>query len=147
MYPKLADEDLHIFIIDAKNLKNSIKLLESIMKSRTRVNREHWLIDIGALGSIENGELMLQSLQMDIDDDIYLYMFENPEKAHIWEIYKRDPTQEMIVFKMGTWSMQKGLNMSHLEKWHRRGNLNVKHKICITFFALKHKNIFKEKHA
>ena len=49
----LAEEDMHIFIIDPNNLKYSIKLLEYKMRMRRRTNKEYWLVDISALGTIQ----------------------------------------------------------------------------------------------
>ena len=73
----LAEEDMHIFIIDPNNLKYSIKLLEYKMRMRRRTNKEYWLVDISALESIDNAELMLTILPLDIDDDVFLFMFSN----------------------------------------------------------------------
>ena len=100
-------------------------MFEHKMRKRLRTNKEFWLIDISTLENIDNAELMLNSLQLDIDDDIFLYMFVNEDLANIWEIYKLVPQQDLIVRQLGIWTRQMGMDMTTLEKWQRRGDLTV----------------------
>ena len=67
----IAEEDLHIYLIDSENLTNSKMILEVMMRNRSRKNKEFWFIDISAFQTITNAELMLNSLPLDIDDDIF----------------------------------------------------------------------------
>ena len=121
----LKEEDMHIFIIDSNNLKKSIQFFEHKLKKRTRISKEFWFVDISALGSIDNAELMLNNLPLDIDDDIFLYMFSNNDMAKIWEVYKLVPEKDLVVRELGMWTRQIGLDMTTLEKWQRRGDLKV----------------------
>ena len=121
----LAEEDMHIFIIDSKNLKKSIQFFEHKLRKRTRISKEFWFVDISALGSIDNAELMLNNLPLDIDDDIFLFMFSKNDMAKIWEVYKLVPEKDLVVRELGMWTRQIGLDMTTLEKWQRRGDLKV----------------------
>ena len=121
----LAKEDLHISIMDSNNLKQSIKLLAQQMSERLRTNEEFWLIDISALQSIENARQMLNNLHLDIDDDIFLFMFKDNDLAYVWEIYKLVPRQNLIIRELGEWTHEIGMDMTSLGKWKRRGDLSV----------------------
>ena len=122
----LVDEDLHIYIIDYSNIDESIQSLLLKMKNRSRTNKESWLVDILALESIENVKSRLNNLPLDIDDDIFLFMFNNKDFVNIWEIYKLTPKKDLIVNNLGMWTKEKGLNLTALEKWQRRGDLSVR---------------------
>ena len=125
----LNEEDLHYFIIDPDNVKESIKLLEKNIKRRTRINKEFWLIDISALESIENAEFSLVNLYSDLDDDFFLFMPFNRDAIKIWEAYKIDPTTDLILREIGFWDKASGFVMFGLDKWKRRGNLRVSHSV------------------
>ena len=124
----MAKEDLHIYIVDSDNLKQSIKLLDNKMKKRTRKDKEFWFIDISALHNIDNASSMmnmLDNLPLDVDDDIFLFMFIENNSARIWEMYKFAPEKDLIVKDFGNWAGETGLKLTNLEKWQRRGDLTV----------------------
>ena len=121
----LIDEDLHIYIIDTDNTNESIQSLLLQMKNRLRTNKETWFIDISAFENIENSKSRLNTLPLDIDDDIFLFMFKGKGFVNIWEIYKMTPEKDLIVNNLGKWTKEKGLNFTALEKWQRRGDLSV----------------------
>ena len=100
-------------------------ILEGIMRNRSRKNKEFWFIDISAFETITNAELMLNSLPLDIDDDIFLFMIMKNDTARIWEIYKLLPGKDLIVRDIGEWTKDFGLNLTTKEKWQRRSNLLV----------------------
>ena len=100
-------------------------ILEVMMLKRSRKNKEFWFIDISAFQTITNAELMLNSLPLDIDDDIFLYMIMKNDTARIWEIYKLLPGKDLIVRDIGEWTKDFGLNLTTKEKWQRRSNLMV----------------------
>ena len=68
---------------------------------------------------------MLNSLPLDIDDDIFLFMIMKNDTARIWEIYKLLPGKDLIVRDIGEWTKDFGLNLTTKEKWQRRSNLLV----------------------
>ena len=53
-------------------------------------------------------------------------MFNNKDFVNIWEIYKLTPEKDLIVNNLGMWTKEKGLNLTALEKWQRRGDLSVR---------------------
>ena len=121
----VADEDLQVFIIDNIDTKKSIQMLMYQIHRRSRSNKEFWLIDLGALGSLDNAELMLSSLRLDLDDDILAFLFTKDDMAYLWEIYKLSPEKYLMVKELGTWKRDKGFDLTSLDKWKRRGNLMV----------------------
>ena len=124
----MAEEDLHIFVVDSNSLQQSIEYLDNKMKERTRKDKGFWFIDISALQNIDNASLMmnmLDTLPLDVDDDIFLFMFIENNSARIWEMYKLAPEKDLIVNDFGNWTEEIGLKLTNLEKWQRRGDLSV----------------------
>ena len=95
------------------------------MKERTWREKEFWLIDISAFQNIDNASLMLNTLPLDVDEDIFLYMFIENDTASIWEMYKLAPEKDVIIRDFGSWTKEIGLKLTKLEKWQRRGDLYV----------------------
>ena len=98
------------------------------MKERTRKDKEFWFIDISALQNIDNASSMmnmLDTLPLDVDDDIFLFMFIENNSARIWEMYKLAPEKDLILKDFGNWTEEIGLKLTNLEKWQRRGDLSV----------------------
>ena len=113
-------------MIDSSRVNQSIEILEDEMKRRTRKDKEVWYIDISSLETILNAQSMLQGLPLDIDDDIFLFMFIDGESAKIWETYRLAPETDIIIRDFGRWTREMGLKLTTLEKWQRRGDLSVR---------------------
>ena len=98
-----------------------------MIKARTKTIYDYWLIDITALDSIDDGQLLLNNLNLDLDDDIFIVKFDEVDEkiCHIWEIYKINSNQPLIVNNLGTWSENDGFNMTSLQKYERRNDLMV----------------------
>ena len=95
------------------------------MKERTRRDKEVWFIDISVFQKIEIASSMLDKLSLDIDDDMFLFMFIENDSARIWEMYKLAPEKDLIIKEFGGWTREIGLKLTNLEKWQRRGDLSV----------------------
>jgi hypothetical protein len=107
-------------------LRSSLNLLSSMIGQRTRTSQEFWLIDISALDSIENAEILFENFNLRINDDIFVVKFdEDFMSADVWEIYKISMDQPIINNYLGAWSENDGLNMTTLEKYQRRSDLMV----------------------
>ena len=113
-------------MIDSSRVNQSIEILENEMKRRTRKDKEVWYIDISSLETISNAHSMLQGLPLDIDDDIFLFMFIDGESAKIWETYRLAPETDIIIKDFGIWTREMGLKLTTLKKWQRRGDLSVR---------------------
>ena len=124
-YGLLSKEDLNLYIIDSDGIQQSMKCLENKMKERTRTDKEVWFIDISAFQNIVNASSMLNTLSLDVDDDMFLFMFIQGDYAKIWEMYKLAPERKLIVKEFGNWRREIGLELTNLEKWQRRGDLSV----------------------
>ena len=121
----VAKEDIHIYILDSDNVIESIICLENKMKERTRRDKEFWFVDISALQNVANASSMLSTLTLDVDDDMFLFMFIEKDFARIWEMYKLAPEKELIIKDFGKWTREIGLKLPNMEKSHRRGDLSV----------------------
>ena len=93
---------------------------------RTRNDKEVWYIDISSLQNISNAQSMLNGLPLDIDEDIFLFMFINGDSAKVWEIYRLAQEKDIVIKDFGRWTMEMGLELTTLEKWQRRGDLSVR---------------------
>ena len=128
----LADENLHIYIIDSKYPRQSIKTLAQEMEKRTRKDKDCWFIDISALKTMEDTKLMLNNLPLDIDDDIFTFKFVAITLVDIWEIYKIATHDDLIIKKFGVWKTKTGLFSTLFSKWQRRKDLAVSFARIIT---------------
>ena len=97
----MAKEDIHIYILDSDNVTESITCLENKIKERTRRDKEFWFVDISALQNVANASSMLSTLTLDVDDDMFLFMFIEKDFARIWEMYKLAPEKELIIKDFG----------------------------------------------
>ena len=113
-------------MIDASRVNQSIEILENEMKRRTRKDKEVWYIDISSLETILNAQSRLQGLPLDIDEDIFLFMFIDGESAKIWETYRLAPETDIIIRDFGRWTRETGLKLTTLKKWQRRGDFSVR---------------------
>ena len=95
------------------------------MKERTRRDKEYWFIDISAFQNVANASSMLNTLPLDIDDDMFLFIFIEDDSARIWEIYKLAPEKDIIIKDFGSWVQEIGLKSTNLGKWQRRRDLSV----------------------
>ena len=107
-------------------MNQSIEILENEMKRRTRKDKEVWFIDISSLETISNAQLMLNGLSLDIDDDIFLFMFIDGDSAKIWETYRLAQEKDIVIKDFGRWTRDTGLKLTTLEKWQRRGDFSVR---------------------
>ena len=114
-----------MYILDSDNVIESITCLENRMKERTRKDKEFWFVDISALQNVANASSMLSNLTLDVDDDMFLFLFIEKDFARIWEMYKLAPEKELIVKDFGKWTREIGLKLPDMEKSHRRGDLSV----------------------
>ena len=138
----LSKEDLHLYIIDSNNVNQSITCLGNKMKERTRRDKEIWFIDISAFQNIANASSMLDTLSLDIDDDMFLFMFIENDSATIWEMYKLAPEKDLIIKDFGSWTREIGLKLTNLEKWQRRGDLSVSISLKIEISKPKYLHIY-----
>ena len=123
-----SDTDLHAFIPDIKNLKDGLKNFSKSYSQRNWASKELWLLDISALASIEDAKEILDDtiVNLDIDDDLYLYSFDEKSfSVAIWELYKKHESKPTHLEFYGNWNEYVGLEILVAEKWKRRGNLEV----------------------
>ena len=52
---------------------------------------------------------MLSTLNLDVDDDMFLFMFIEKDFARIWEMYKLAPERDIIIKDFGSWVQEIGL--------------------------------------
>ncbi len=119
-------EDLHIFV--PGDFFSVPRILDPMIKARTRTDQEFWLIDISLWDSISSAVEDLKMLNVDIDDDIFLYTIDEGSGAvKIWEIYRISPKQEHLdVLFYNDWLPSEiGFQDRILDKWVRRRNLGV----------------------
>ena len=122
------DEDLHLFIPNHKNLTESIVHFAKTFSLRMWTNKETWLLDITAYSSIEKVKNILDDNinNLDIDDDLYLFSFDEKSlSVMIWEYYRKHFARPTSMVYLGTWKKSHDLKTIHSEKWKRRGDLEV----------------------
>ena len=123
-----SDKDLHVFMPDMNNLINGLKHFSKIYSQRNWTSQEIWLLDVSAWTSIEDAKEILDDTidNLDIDDDLYLYSYDAIDfSVTIWELYRKHDTMPTHMEFYGNWNEFVGLDVLVMEKWKRRGNLEV----------------------
>ena len=119
-----SQEDLHVFI---PNNPGSLVILTALLRIRTRIDQEFWLVDITPWKTVENAAQALKDLKVDIDDNLYWYI-PSPDLTSIliWEAYRISPSQKgLTVLYFNTWTSTAGFQDIIEDKWTRRRNLQV----------------------
>ena len=122
-------KDLHVFILDNRNLNKSLDHFVELYAVRTKKNNEFWLLDITDLGSAKKvSENKLKKLpNLDLNDDLYIFEGSD-EELKIWELYEIQPSMPRILQLYGTWKRhsREGIQLLKNEnKWIRRKDLQV----------------------
>lgn len=134
------DEALKVFILNdntEKEMNDSLKIFIDLFSIRQRSDREFWLLDLTQLAFRHERILnSLKDLKLDLDDDLYLYMFNHEANAlEIFEYYEIHSTVDRQFLAYGSWTSENGLLVTDVEKWNRRRNLQVL-VYLIDFFSL-----------
>ena len=117
------DEDLSVFLME-KDQNQSLDLLKNIFDRRLKSDREIWLIDASTFESVKNAQENINTLNLDIDDDVYV-CFKLNGTFSIFEAYKRRDGYPIIMNLLGFWSLEHGLKLNDMGKWERRRDLTV----------------------
>ena len=122
---KFSETELHIFIPDEHNVQKSVDIFIAMYNSRSRANREFWILDQNPFKNEDINEV-LKELVVDLDDDLYTVITSDKNQViEINEVYKIRPTFDFIILPYGSFNNQLGLQLSSLEKWTRRKDLRV----------------------
>ena len=124
----IHNEDLHVFILDDFNLDHSIDHFVHLYSLRQQSNHEFWLLDVSNFKNKSKIIEYLQTLQLDLDDNLFLYnasSIKNLNEISIWEFYEIHSSLPRKLNFYGNWNNNDGLNVSREIKWSRRKNLEV----------------------
>ena len=125
----VAKNELHIFIPNDADLANSLGLFVYVYSLRNDWNQEHWILDVSGSKSINDSIEYLKNLKLDLDDDLFLLTYNINHKhsveVNIWEHYEIHSSVSRKVIHLGGWNPVYGLNITKLDKWTRRSNLEV----------------------
>ena len=127
------DEVLNVFIMNDENeesVKESQQLLTQLYSMRKRTDQDFWLLDATAFINENATQLNLvyelDDLQLDLDDDFYIFHTSNDiDMIKIFELYGIHETLPKTILPYGLWSMEFGLDLIGTGKWERRKNLTV----------------------
>ena len=116
---KYLTTDLHV----VPDISRYLRFLIGHFDKRPRTDTDPWLINIKDVSSARD---MLNSVKMDIDDLVYLYIGDNAgDFFEIFEAYKISPDWPATILHYGTWSREFGLNVTDVEIWQRRRDFQV----------------------
>ena len=125
----VAKNELHIFIPNDADLANSLDLFVYVYSLRNDWSQEHWILDVSGSKSINDSIGYLKNLKLDLDDDLFLLTYNINHKhsveVNIWEYYEINSSVSRKVIHLGNWNLAYGLNITKLDKWTRRTNLEV----------------------
>ena len=121
-----GETDLHVYILNSQELDQSLLQFIDMFNDRTRTRREFWLVHLDldlTLGDFN--QALLQEIQVDLDDDLFVTYYDNEEFLQIKELYKIRPEADfkLIILPYGNYTRETGLELDPYEKWARRRDL------------------------
>ena len=122
------NEDLQVFFLDGKVFDSQMIEFSKIFARRSWTSRDFWLLNIPPHDSIDKIKTKLDKIvtNLDIDDDFYLYTYNEASLAiTIWEYYRKHKSLPTSLGKYGEWNVSNGLKVLIPGKWKRRGDLEV----------------------
>ena len=125
----VAKDELHFFIPRDSDLPKSLESFVHLYSLRNDWNQEHWILDVSGSKSINDSIEYLKNLKLDLDDDLFLLTYNINHKhfveVNIWEYYEIHSSVPRKVIYLGNWNLAYGLNITKIDKWTRRTNLEV----------------------
>ena len=119
------DENLKIYIPDESNLEKSLEQFVQLYSTRSRADREYWLLDVSSWQSVNDVTEELRDLPLDLDDDLFLFSkLKDGSAISIWEFYEIHPSIPRKLLEYGQWTSG-GLSLNKEKKWNRRRDLEV----------------------
>ena len=119
------DENLKIYIPDESNLGKSLEQFVQLYSTRSRADREYWLLDVSSWQSVNDVTKELRDLPLDLDDDLFLFSkLKDGSSISIWEFYEIHPSIPRKLLEYGQWTSG-GLSLNKEKKWNRRRDLEV----------------------
>ena len=119
------DENLKIYIPDETNLEKSLEQFVQLYSTRSRADREYWLLDVSSWQSVNDVTEELRDLPLDLDDDLFLFSkLKDGSAISIWEFYEIHPSIPRKLLEYGQWTSG-GLSLNKEKKWNRRRDLEV----------------------
>ena len=115
-------EDLIVFVTDEDEIDGHLKMFTGLFNQRNRASKEYWLLDISPLSSTEIAKSKLQTLKLDLDDDLLLYTHSN-RGLELYEAYRIQDGHDITIRYYGFWSHENGLVSPTNGKWIRRKNM------------------------
>ena len=116
------NKDLHL----VPDLDLYLPFLRDFFSKRPWTDNDVWLVGVRPGWVPEKARQLLGELEMDIDDEFYLY-----EKASgggptkIYEAYRISNGWPATIFEYGNWTEERGLKVSGLDMWQRRRDMQV----------------------
>ena len=124
----VVKNELHYFIPDDSHLTDSLELFVHLFSKRKEWYQERWILDVSGSKSINDSIWYLSNLKLDLDDDLFLLTYSNAKQSsevNIWEYYEIHSSVSRKVTFLGHWNSTYGLNITNIDKWNRRSNLEV----------------------
>ena len=125
----VENDDLHVFIPNDSDLTHSFDVFINLYSLRKKWYQEYWLLDVSGSKSIDDATTgYLQNLQLDLDDNLFLYTYNNTlimREVSIMEYYEIHSSHPRKLRFYGNWNTINGLKVTGEDKWNRRKNLEV----------------------
>ena len=135
----IISADMNLFIPNHSIMNQSLDIFISLYNFQNVRNLKYWLLDVSDFEYIDDSiEGHLKSLQLDLDDNLFLYKHGNNFKNEItiteyYEIHSFHPRRSI---SYGKWDTINGLKITKEDKWIRRKNLEVELATIIFSFML-----------
>lgn len=151
---KRCGEDIHMFMLDEKNVYDSIVNFNRLYSQRTGLTKDYWLLESTYWTNKFQGEELVKEIladfkdtPMDLDDDLYffsgtkhIWLQQHQTKAYkscnfckeisrgnivMYEMYEIHPSLPRKFKYVGSWNVETKFNIAENQKWMRRRDMEV----------------------
>ena len=117
---KELDEELKV---EHNHIVNNLERVEM----NDNIASSFWIIQFPENIDLSKITQLFQTISIQYDSMIFGLLIRNDELIDIYEIYKLDENEKILLNKYGIWRKSKGLNVVNQNTWSRRANLQGHH--------------------
>ena len=108
--------------------EHNVKYILNCWKQRKPTYKENWLLLYENYFTIQEVLKSLKNAVMDFDDNFVIGINKTSQNhIKLWELYRIGNGSSIQHIYLGIWDLKIGLQLTKLEKWHRRRDLKGHH--------------------
>ena len=107
---------------------HNLEYILNCWEQRKPTYKENWLLLYENYFTIQEVLISFRNAVMDFDDNFVIGINKTSQNhVELWELYRIGNGSSIQHINLGIWNLKIGLQLTKLEKWHRRGDLKGHH--------------------